>query len=88
MSDQVHWNYEDLISQAVSYHMWILLVSNIRQIAMNWPDMKSMEFVSSSVNALFLSVLAIAVNKLERVNLADTFITDEQLKLILQQVHP
>jgi len=31
-------------------------------------------------------VLAIAVNKLERVNLADTFITDEQLKQILQQV--
>ena len=29
MSDQVHWNYEDLISQAVSYHMWILSVSNI-----------------------------------------------------------
>ena len=35
---------------------------------------------------IFSSVLATAVNKLEEVNLADTFITDEQLIHILQQV--
>ena len=33
-----------------------------------------------------LSVLATAVNKLEEVNLADTFITDQQLIHILKQV--
>ena len=52
-----------------------------------WPDMDSVEIFFFYLYT-FLSVLASAVNKLEKVNLADTFITDEQLIHILQQVNP
>ena len=63
--------------QEVSYRMSILLVRKLRHII-------SLHLFHKSI---LLSVLATAVNKLEMVNLADTFITDEQLTNILQQVH-